>query len=107
MKKQRSESRRTRLAKVGILWATHDGEVHRDTAFMEDVNRSGVGLRVRFAFPIGFPLLVELQDQICEATVRHCDRDGVEYFVGIEFDGPVEGLHLGPARDFGLHQTTT
>jgi hypothetical protein len=95
MSNQRSESRRVRMAKVAVLAPSQTGKVHRESAFMEDVNRTGAGLRTRFPLPVGFPLLLEVQDQVCAATVRHCSHDGAEYFVGIEFDKPADDLSLG------------
>ena len=107
MRNQRSEPRRIRMAKVSILAPTQSGKVHRETAFMEDVNRTGAGLRVRFPLPIGFPLLLEVRDEICAGTVRRCNRDGAEYFVGVEFDTPADELSLGRlqrAAGFGALQ---
>jgi hypothetical protein len=83
------------MAKVSVLAPTQTGKVHRESAFMEDVNRTGAGLRMRFPLPTGFPLLLEIQDQVCAGTVRRCSRDGAEYFVGIEFDSPADELALG------------
>ena len=62
---------------------------------MEDINRTGAGLRMRFPLPVGFPLLLEIQDLTCAATVRHCSRDGAEYFIGLEFDSPADDAALG------------
>jgi hypothetical protein len=95
MSKKRTEPRRIRLAKIGVSWVTTGGRVHRDTGFMEDVTRTGVGLRARFALPIGFPLMLEMQDQVCVATVRHCKRDGCEFFMGIELDSPLDESYFG------------
>ena len=83
------------MTRVAILAPTQNGKIHRETAFMEDVNRTGVGLRARFPLPVGFPLLLEVNDQISAATVRHCNRDGVEYMIGLEFDAPVDDACLG------------
>lgn len=83
------------MAKVGVLAPTQTGKIHRESAFMEDVTRTGVGLRARFPLPVGFPLLLEVNDQISAATVRHCNRDGVEYLIGLEFDAPVDDASLG------------
>lgn len=94
MRNQRSEARKIRMAKVGVLAPTQSGKVHRETALMEDINRTGAGLRMRFPLPVGFPLLLEIQDQTCAATVRHCSRDGAEYFVGLEFENPADDAAL-------------
>ena len=74
---------------------------------MEDVNRSGVGLRIRFPLPVDFALVLEVQDQIFPATVRHCNRDGHEYFVGIEFRSPVNGVSLEELRSALPPRVTT
>lgn len=95
MSNRRSESRKIRMSKVGVLSPTQNGKIHRESAFMEDVNRTGCGLRARFPLPIGFPMLLEVNEHIYAATVRHCNRDGVEYLIGIEFDGPADDLSLG------------
>ncbi len=105
MRNQRSEPRKTRMAKVSVLAPTQSGKVHRESAFMEDINRTGAGLRMRFPLPTGFPLLLEIRDQICAGTVRRCNRDGAEYFVGIEFDAPADELLFGrlqKAAGFGM-----
>jgi hypothetical protein len=83
------------MAKVSVLATSQAGKVHRETAFMEDVNTTGAGLRMRFPLPIGFPLLLEVQDQVRAATVRHCNREGAEYLVGLEFDTPADEATLG------------
>jgi len=106
MSNQRSESRKIRMAKVAVLAPTQSGKVHRESAFMEDINRSGAGLRTRFPLPIGFPLLLEVQDQVCAATVRRCCHEGAEYVIGIEFDAPADDALLGRvqrAHGFALH----
>jgi len=93
---RRSESRKIRMSKVAVLSPTQNGKIHREAAFMEDVNRTGCGLRARFPLPIGFPLLLEVSgEHIYAGTVRHCNRDGVEYLIGVEFDGPADDLCLG------------
>ena len=98
MRKKRGETRRTRLARAKIVWVTTKGQVAQEPVLMEDVNRSGVGLRIRFALPVDFALALEVHDQIFPATVRHCNRDGHEYFVGIEFRSPVNGMSLAELR---------
>ena len=96
MSNRRTESRKIRMSKVGVLSPTQNGKIHRETAFMEDVNRTGCGLRARFPLPIGFPMLLEVSgEHIYAGTVRHCNRDGVEYVIGVEFDGPADDLWLG------------
>ncbi len=102
MSMQRSESRRTRFARAKISWVGDDGKISNEPIMMEDVTRSGAGFRIRFPLPIGMPLLLEVGEQIHAATVRHCNRDGIEFFVGIEFHIAAEDLRIGRPQHPGL-----
>jgi hypothetical protein len=84
------------MAKVAVLAATPAGKVHREAVFMEDINHTGAGLRTRFPLPVGFPLLLEIKNQVRGATVRRCSQEGAaDYFVGIEFDEPADDVFVG------------
>jgi hypothetical protein len=89
---KRTEPRRERVARVGIFWATRRGTTRRESSFMEDISSSGIALRSRLQFPVGFPLLIEMQDQVLKGTVCNCCRDGLDYRTGVKFAVPLPGL---------------
>ena len=86
---RRTTVRKPHFSRVEISLPGEDKRVNRHVAMMEDASPAGVGLRVQAALPVGSPIEISLRGQRLCGTVRHCTRDGIGYFVGVQLR-PVE-----------------
>lgn len=85
MRTLRTEPRKTCLARVEIYQEASDGQVRCQPGLMENISTSGMGLRVRTPFLVGSLVKIKTRQQLYLATVRHCARVDVEYFMGVQF----------------------
>ena len=54
------------------------------SAVMENISPSGMGLRTRASVPVGTKMQIKARTQTYSATVRSCYRVGFEYFIGVQ-----------------------
>jgi hypothetical protein len=84
MRDRRSEPRKTRFASVEICWEAGSGSLRWQSAVMENMSPSGMGLRTRESLPLGTKMQIKTRNQAYSATVRSCYRLGFEYFIGVQ-----------------------
>lgn len=80
------------------MWRDPAGEEKFMNAPVRDISESGVGLQI--PEPVAVRSFVTLSANKLgingRASVRHCSRQGVNYFIGVEFTG---GFKWRPAEE--------
>ena len=83
---------------VGIMWRDTTGDDKFMNAPVRDISESGVGLQI--PEPVAVRSFVTLCAEKLgihgRASVRHCTRQGLNYFIGVEFTG---GFKWHPSAD--------
>lgn len=94
----RRQNRQDCAQPVGIMWRDLTGEEKFMNAPVRDISESGVGLQI--PEPVAVRSFVTLSAGKLgingRASVRHCSRQGVNYFIGVEFTG---GFKWRPADE--------
>jgi len=95
-RQRRMTARKPHFSRVEISLMGENKKVSRQIAMMEDSSPSGFGLRVHAALPVGSPIEVGFRGQRLVGAVKHCTRDGIGYFVGVQLEqGSTEAIKTG------------
>ncbi len=86
----RREPRKVLIARVQLRWQDAAGLARLSTALVEDLSKSGAGIRISEAIVPGTRLEVAGRGEVYFALVKNCRPDGAAYLIGVqrEPDGP-------------------
>ena len=86
------------MACAEVQWEDATGTLHIAHAMLEDISHGGAGIRVRQPIGVGSKLKIKWHKEQFFGIVRHCGREGMEYFVGVQRD-PFADDHRMPDTD--------
>jgi hypothetical protein len=78
------------MYRVAVAWEDADGHLRNQDGRLEDRSRSGAGIFVNKGIPAGTRVQVQEKGGTHNGVVRHCRPDDSGYFIGIQFDKPLE-----------------
>ena len=76
------------MARAEAQWEDPNGTARVELAMLEDISRNGAGVRLRQPIRVGSKLSIKWHKEQLSGTVRHCQREGLEYVLGIQRDTP-------------------
>jgi hypothetical protein len=85
------------MARAELQWEDAAGTSRVAFAMIEDLSRSGAGIRLRQPLSVGAKLRVNWHKEQFSGTVRHCHREGMDYVLGIQRDTPGEENEVSDA----------
>ena len=90
MQRGRVERRQAIMYRVAVAWEDAEGCLRNQDGRVEDRSRSGAGIFVNKAVSAGTKVQVQEKSGTYNGVVRHCRPDDSGYFIGIQFDKPLE-----------------
>jgi hypothetical protein len=77
------------MKRTEVQWEDESGTSRKTPAMLEDTSRGGACIRAKDPIAVGARVVVQWPNGSFSGTVRHCNRRGGEYVLGLQSD-PVE-----------------
>lgn len=74
------------MARAEVQWEDAPGTSRIAHAMLEDISHGGAGIRLRQPINVGAKLKIKWHKEQFFGIVRHCRREGMEYFLGVQRD---------------------
>ena len=86
VKQKRFENRDLCADLVKVIWAPNFRQSCMDWAILGDISPSGACLEIDEPIPENTIVMLEFGGERCQAVVRYCKYDMVNYLLGVEFE---------------------
>jgi hypothetical protein len=83
---ERREDRELCADLVKIRWTTESGSAQLEWAILGDISTSGACLEIEEPIPPDTVVALEFSDERCQARIKYCKFDKVNYLLGVEFE---------------------
>jgi hypothetical protein len=85
MKSNRGEDRELCADLVRIQWKPESGPAQDEWAILDDISSSGACLEMEQPITPGTLVSLQFPGDRCQATVKHCQFDKLNYLIGVQF----------------------
>lgn len=83
---ERREDRELCADLVKVQWKPEFGPAHSEWAILEDISSSGACLEAEHPIPPDTIVSLQFTTDKCQARVKYCKFDKVNYLVGVQFE---------------------
>jgi hypothetical protein len=83
----RREDRELCADLVKVRWKLESGQSRNEWAILEDISPSGACLGIEEPIPDDTPVSLQFNNDRCQARVKYCIFEGINYLLGVQFEG--------------------